>query len=83
MYGSLAKSCSSEPQRLAQRGASLAITAELVSVRDDRQLWGEKYNRRAEDVLQVEGEIATTIARTLRRQLSGEEQGEARPRRYC
>ncbi|HYN05680.1 MAG TPA: serine/threonine-protein kinase, partial [Vicinamibacteria bacterium] len=28
---------------LAQRGASLAITAELVSVRDDRQLWGEKY----------------------------------------
>ncbi len=59
---------------LAQRGASLAITAELVSVRDDRQLWGEKYSRRADDVLQVEGEIATTIARTLRRQLSGEEQ---------
>ena len=59
---------------LAQRGASLAITAELVSVRDDRQLWGEKYSRRADDVLQVEGEIAATIARTLRRQLSGEEQ---------
>ena len=58
---------------LAQRGASLAITAELVSVRDDTQLWGEKYSRRADDVLQVEGEIATTIARTLRRQLSGEE----------
>ena len=59
---------------LAQRGASLAITAELVSVRDDRQLWGEKYTRSADDVLQVEGEIAATIARTLRRQLSGEEQ---------
>ena len=66
---------------LAQRGASLAITAELVSVRDDRQLWGEKYNRRAEDVLQVEGEIATTIARTLRRQLRRRGAGEARPRR--
>jgi len=59
---------------LAQRGASLAITAELVSVRDDRQLWGEKYNRPADDVLKVEGEIAATIARTLRGQLSGEEQ---------
>jgi eukaryotic-like serine/threonine-protein kinase len=59
---------------LAQRGASLAITAELVSVRDDRQLWGEKYTRSADDVLKVEGEIAATIARTLRRQLSGEEQ---------
>jgi TolB-like protein/Tfp pilus assembly protein PilF/predicted Ser/Thr protein kinase len=59
---------------LAQRGASLAITAELVSVRDDRQLWGEKYNRSADDVLKVEGEIAATIARTLRGQLSGEQQ---------
>jgi serine/threonine protein kinase/Tfp pilus assembly protein PilF len=58
---------------LAQRGSSLAITAELVSVRDDTQLWGEKYARRADDVLQIEGEIAATIARTLRRQLSGEE----------
>ena len=44
-----------------------------MSVRDDTQLWGEKYSRRADDVLQVEGEIAATIARTLRRQLSGEE----------
>lgn len=57
---------------LAQRGASLAISAELVSVRDETQLWGEKYARSADDVLRVEGEIATTIARTLRRQLSGE-----------
>ncbi len=59
---------------LAQRGTSLAITAELVNVRDDRQLWGEKYSRSADDVLKVEGEIAATIARTLRGQLSGEEQ---------
>jgi serine/threonine protein kinase/Tfp pilus assembly protein PilF len=58
---------------LAQRGSDLAITAELVSVRDDTQLWGEKYARRADDVLRVEGEIAATIARTLRRQLSGNE----------
>jgi hypothetical protein len=58
---------------LAQRGSSFAITAELVSVRDDTQLWGDKYSRRADDVLTVEGEIASTIARTLRRQLSGDE----------
>ena len=58
---------------LAQRGPSLAITAELVRVSDATQLWGEKYSRRADDVLQVEGEIAATIARTLRRQPSGEE----------
>ena len=58
---------------LAQRGPSLAISAELVSVRDATQLWGEKYARQADDVMQVEGEIAATIARTLRRKLSGEE----------
>jgi Tfp pilus assembly protein PilF len=61
---------------LAQRGSSLAITAELVSVRDATQLWGEKYARRADDVLRVEGEIAATIAQTLRRQLSGEEKAK-------
>ena len=58
---------------LAQRGSNFAITAELVSVRDDTHLWGERYSRRADDVLQVEGEIAATIAGTLRRQLTGED----------
>ena len=61
---------------LAQRGSDLAITAELVSVRDDTQLWGEKYARHMNDLLRVEGEIAATIARTLRRQLSGEEKAK-------
>lgn len=58
---------------LSERGSNMTITAELVQVRDATQLWGERYTRRAEDMLQVEGEIATTIARTVRRQLSGEE----------
>jgi TolB-like protein/lipoprotein NlpI len=58
---------------LAQRGPSLAIAAELVRVGDATQLWGERYVRPADDMMQVEGEIAATIARTLRRKLSGEE----------
>ena len=58
---------------LAQRGASLAISAELVSVRDDRSCGARSTPGRPDDVLKVEGEIAATIARTLRRQLSGEE----------
>jgi serine/threonine-protein kinase len=40
---------------------------------DATQLWGQKYARRADDMMQVEGEIAATIARTLRRKLSREE----------
>ena len=58
---------------LAEHGKSVSITAELVRVRDATQLWGQKYARTADDLLQIEGEIATTIARTLRRQLSGDE----------
>jgi TolB-like protein/Flp pilus assembly protein TadD len=55
---------------LAQRGSSVTITAELVRVGDATQLWGERYARPADDLMQVEGEIAATIARTLRRRLS-------------
>ncbi len=58
---------------LVQRGTSLAISSELVRVSNSSQIWGEKYSRQADDVLTVEAEIATTIAQTLRRQLSGDE----------
>ncbi len=61
---------------LAQRGTSIAITAELVSLRDGTQLWGDRYARSADDLMQVEGEIAATIARTLRRKLSGGEKAK-------
>jgi TolB-like protein/Tfp pilus assembly protein PilF len=60
---------------LSQHGSSLNVTAELVSVRDATQLWGEKYARRVDDVLQLEGEIATTISQALHQHLSGEEKG--------
>jgi TolB-like protein/Tfp pilus assembly protein PilF len=58
---------------LTQHGTSLSISAELVNVRDSTQLWGEKYERGIDDMLQMEGQIATTIAQTLRRRLSGDE----------
>jgi TolB-like protein/Tfp pilus assembly protein PilF len=61
---------------LTQHGSTLSITAELVNGRDATHLWGEKYARSADDVLMVEGEIATTIAKALHQQLSGAEQGQ-------
>jgi TolB-like protein/Tfp pilus assembly protein PilF len=61
---------------LAQRGPTLTVTAELVSLRDGTQLWGDRYARSADDLMQVEGEIAATIARTLRRKLSGGEKAK-------
>ena len=56
---------------LGQRGKNLAITAELLSMVDDTQLWGDRYSRPADDLMEVEADIATTIAEALSRRLTG------------
>jgi TolB-like protein/Tfp pilus assembly protein PilF len=58
---------------LTLHGARLDISTELVRVSDSTQLWGDRYERAMDDVQQMEGQIATTIAQTLRRRLSGDE----------
>ena len=62
--------------RMSTRGDNLAVSAELVDVRDSRQLWGGRYTRTDNDVLGIEEELATTIAETLNIELSGETAGE-------
>ena len=48
--------------RMTQQGDELAISAELVDVRDNRRLWGGQYNRKLSDILAVQDEIAGEIA---------------------
>ena len=60
--------------RLVQRGESLSISVELVDVRNNKSLWGEKYERRMADLLATQRDIATEIARKLQLNLSGESQ---------
>jgi len=60
--------------RLLQRDDSLMVSAELVDVRDNKQLWGEQYNRKVADALAVQQEISREITEKLRLRLSGEEQ---------
>ncbi|MFL6208704.1 MAG: BTAD domain-containing putative transcriptional regulator [Pyrinomonadaceae bacterium] len=61
--------------RVLYRGATLNIQTELVDVVDGSQIWGEQYNRRAADILEVQTEIAREITEKLRLCLSREEQG--------
>ncbi|MCI0625215.1 MAG: protein kinase [Acidobacteria bacterium] len=63
--------------RVQQRGDSLLISAEMIDVSNDTQLWGEQYNRSSSDLLAVQGEIARAIAGNLRPQLSGEAETRA------
>jgi serine/threonine protein kinase/TolB-like protein/Flp pilus assembly protein TadD len=59
--------------RVMQRGESLMVSAELVDVRDNKQLWGQQYNRKLADVFAVQEEIAKEISEKLRLKLSGAE----------
>jgi serine/threonine protein kinase/tetratricopeptide (TPR) repeat protein len=59
--------------RLLQRGDSLMVSAELLDVRDNKQVWGEQYNRTLADALVVQQEISREITDRLRLKLSGEE----------
>jgi len=60
--------------RLLQRGDNLMVSAELLDVRDNKQVWGEQYNRKVADALAVQQEISREISERLRTKLSSEEQ---------
>ncbi len=52
--------------RVIQRGDDLSVSAELVDARDDKQLWGEQYKRKLDDIRSVQQEIATAVSGSLR-----------------
>jgi serine/threonine-protein kinase len=60
--------------RVLQRGENLTVSAELVDVRDNKQLWGQQHNRKLADVFAVQEEIAKAISEKLRLKLTGVEQ---------
>jgi serine/threonine protein kinase/tetratricopeptide (TPR) repeat protein len=60
--------------RILQRGDQLTISTELVDVRDNKQLWGEQYERKVSDLLAVQRDIAQEISSSLRTKISGEVQ---------
>jgi serine/threonine protein kinase/tetratricopeptide (TPR) repeat protein len=55
------------------RADELSLGTELVDVATGAQLWGGRYNRKLQDVFEVQEEIATEISGRLRLRLTGEE----------
>ena len=55
--------------RILKRGDSLTISTELLDVRDNKQLWGEQYQRSLSDLLAMQRDIAREIASNLRPKL--------------
>jgi serine/threonine protein kinase/Tfp pilus assembly protein PilF len=59
--------------RVIQRGDTLTIQTDLVSVADGSELWGEQYNRKVADLLSVQEDISNEIYNNLRPKLTGQE----------
>ena len=64
--------------RMAKRGDNLNITVELVDARSNKSLWGEQYERKMNDLLATQREIAATIVQKLQLKLSGNERAVAK-----
>lgn len=57
--------------RVVQRGQDLILYLSLVDAQNGNQIWGEQYNRRQADLLQLQTEIARDVSSKLRTKLSG------------
>ena len=60
--------------RVQQRGDTLTVHADLVHTETGAELWGDKYNRKLNDLVSVEEEIAGAISDKLRPRLTSEVQ---------
>jgi adenylate cyclase len=57
-----------------QAGEQVRITAQLIDAESGFHLWSETYDRRMEDIFQVQDEIAAAIVDKLRIELAPQEQ---------
>jgi tetratricopeptide (TPR) repeat protein len=59
--------------RVLQQGETLTISAELVDVEQNKQLWGQRYPGRLTDLFAIQEEIAREISAKLRLKLTDTE----------
>jgi eukaryotic-like serine/threonine-protein kinase len=60
--------------KLIHRGDRLVVQTELVDVANDAQLWGGQYNRKLEDIFELQEELARQISENLRLRLTPEDE---------
>ena len=60
--------------RVVQRGDDLTISAELVRTDNSGQMWGQRYQRKAADIVSIQDDIAREIGGALRIQLTTEQE---------
>ncbi len=59
---------------VSRSGDKVRISAQLIDARADRHLWAESFERQSSDVLALQGELASAIAREINVRLTDNEQ---------
>ena len=57
--------------RIIQRGDKLIVSAELTDLENNKQIWGQQYNRQATDAFALQRAVSQDISETLRSALAG------------
>jgi serine/threonine protein kinase/Flp pilus assembly protein TadD len=60
--------------KVTQRADRLVVQTELVDIVNDAQLWGGQYNRKLDDIFDVQEEIARQISESLRLRLTADDE---------
>jgi serine/threonine-protein kinase len=60
--------------KVFRQGEILMIQTDLVDAADGKQIWGQRYDRKIDDLLMVQDEIARQISAKLQIRLTGVEQ---------
>ena len=63
-----------------QRGDRLIVQCELVDTRHDAQIWGTKFNRKFDDIFELQEDLARRICESLRPRLTPHENDLLRKR---
>ena len=56
---------------VVQRGEELAVSVELIDVRDDSHIWGERYGRKVSEVVALPQQISRDVSLKLRARADG------------
>jgi TolB-like protein/Tfp pilus assembly protein PilF len=59
--------------RIVQRGDALSIRADLIDTRDNSEIWGENFEGKTSEILEIQQDITARISEKLRLRLSGED----------
>jgi tetratricopeptide (TPR) repeat protein len=66
---------------LRMSGNQIRLTAQLIQVKDQTHLWSQDYDYLLKDVLNVEDEVAKSVARQIQLRLTSQQQADlTRPR---